>query len=247
MKEIFELSFSPANIFPTILLLFVGLYWVVFLIGFLDLEFLDFDVDVDADMDVDVDMSVGMDKDISLDKDISMDKDISVEAEGDMDLDKGIGGGKGAGIGMKLLSFLNLGDVPFMVFFSFFALFFWAFSVLGNHYLHDGSWAPILGLLVGSMVLGALLTKVLTQPFRKFFRDMGKGDAKIDYRGKQCTLELSVEGDRVGQAHLTIQDKVFVLNVKSESGDRIDRGSNCLITGYDRDHDLYTVQLFEIN
>ncbi|MEM7036806.1 MAG: hypothetical protein AAF570_07500, partial [Bacteroidota bacterium] len=163
-----------------------------------------------------------------------------------VDMDKSISGGKGPGVGMRLLNFLNLGDVPFMVFFSFFSLFFWAFSILGNYYMHDGHLAPILGLLVGGMVLAALVTKVLTQPFKRFFRDMGKGDQSIDFRGKQCTIELSPEGNRIGQANVEIGDKTYALNVKSESGERIPRGQNCLIVGFNRQNDLYIVQPFDI-
>ena len=54
MSEILEYAFKPAVIPATILLLLVILYWVIFLVGFLDLEFLDVDLDTDADLDVDV-------------------------------------------------------------------------------------------------------------------------------------------------------------------------------------------------
>lgn len=56
MEELFELSFTAANILPTVLLLFTMLYWVVFMLGFLDFSFLDIGHEVEADLNMEGDM-----------------------------------------------------------------------------------------------------------------------------------------------------------------------------------------------
>lgn len=50
MREIFEVSFSTINLIPTILLIFVMLYWIIVLFGLIDLSSIDIDLDTDADV-----------------------------------------------------------------------------------------------------------------------------------------------------------------------------------------------------
>ena len=56
MQELFDHSFSMINIVPTFLLFFSLLYWVIVMLGAIDLDFFDLDVDLDMDADIDVDM-----------------------------------------------------------------------------------------------------------------------------------------------------------------------------------------------
>lgn len=246
MKEIFDLSFSPANVFPTILLLFVVLYWVVFLFGMLDLSFMDIEVGGGADVDADVD--IGFDKDIHIGHDMDVDVDHDIDVDAGKDIAKDFAGqGQTPSGGFKILHFLNLGDIPFMIFFSFFALFYWAAAILGNHYLAiDGGALMVAGVLTGGFVLSLLLAKLFTQPMRKLFREMGKGDELVRLVGKLCTLELSVEGNRLGQAVVVAGDKHMLINVRSENGDRIPSGVRCLIVEREPDSDIFRVQRFEI-
>lgn len=55
MIEIIDFALSPANVIITALLILMIVYWLVVLIGFIDLDMFDFDVDIDADADMDVD------------------------------------------------------------------------------------------------------------------------------------------------------------------------------------------------
>lgn len=61
MKELLELSFQGANTIPSALFVFVLIYWVVVMLGAIDLDALDIDVDVDLDgsgVDADTGMSI---------------------------------------------------------------------------------------------------------------------------------------------------------------------------------------------
>ena len=51
MKEVLEASLHGANIIPTLLLAFAIGYWLIVMIGALDFDFLDFDLDVDHHVD----------------------------------------------------------------------------------------------------------------------------------------------------------------------------------------------------
>jgi hypothetical protein len=53
MTELLAFAFSGVNIIPTILLIFTILYWSIVIIGVIDIDALDFDVDLDGDVELD--------------------------------------------------------------------------------------------------------------------------------------------------------------------------------------------------
>lgn len=57
--------FNGANALPTALLLFILLYWIIVIFGFIGSDFLDFDLDLDAETDVDADLDTAASADIS--------------------------------------------------------------------------------------------------------------------------------------------------------------------------------------
>lgn len=63
MQELIDLSFQGANAIPSFLLIFVVIYWLVVMLGAIDLDFFDIDIDVDADGP---DIDVGADADFSI-------------------------------------------------------------------------------------------------------------------------------------------------------------------------------------
>lgn len=65
MTELFEAAFSTFNIIPTVILLFVLMYWVLVILGAMDISTFDFDLDIDADADLDMDVDGAADGDIS--------------------------------------------------------------------------------------------------------------------------------------------------------------------------------------
>jgi len=53
MKELFTAAVSAPNLIPTLLLIFVLIYWLIVLIGAIDVDTLDVEVDLDSDVDLD--------------------------------------------------------------------------------------------------------------------------------------------------------------------------------------------------
>ncbi|NQZ76537.1 MAG: DUF1449 family protein [Ekhidna sp.] len=56
MQELLEFAFSGINIVPTVLMIFVIIYWLIVILGVVDIDSIDFDLDMDMDIDADVDM-----------------------------------------------------------------------------------------------------------------------------------------------------------------------------------------------
>ena len=50
MKELIENAFTGVNIIPTVLLILSLIYWLTVIIGIIDLDFFDFDLNIDGDL-----------------------------------------------------------------------------------------------------------------------------------------------------------------------------------------------------
>lgn len=59
MSELFNNALTGVNIIPTILLGFVLFYWLTVIIGVIDFDLFDIDVDIDGDFDVDAGGDIG--------------------------------------------------------------------------------------------------------------------------------------------------------------------------------------------
>jgi membrane protein implicated in regulation of membrane protease activity len=58
MTEFINLMFSPQNVLGTFLLCFCMVYWLIVIVGIIDLELIDFDLEVDTDVDASFEGSV---------------------------------------------------------------------------------------------------------------------------------------------------------------------------------------------
>ena len=114
MKEIWDLAISGQVLPFTLLLIPVALYWILAMLGTLDLEFLhmDFDSDVDVDVDVDADVS----------------PDVSADATH----------GPFMGVFQGALRMVNATDVPLMIVLSIMFLMAWMCAMLGNLWFNAG-------------------------------------------------------------------------------------------------------------
>lgn len=60
MNELIQIAFSPLNIVYTFLLVLVVLYWLLIIIGAMDIGSVDIDFDLEVDVDLDVDVDTGL-------------------------------------------------------------------------------------------------------------------------------------------------------------------------------------------
>jgi hypothetical protein len=56
MTELLAFAFSGVNIIPTILLIFTVIYWIIVIVGVIDVDALDVDFEMDVDLDADVEL-----------------------------------------------------------------------------------------------------------------------------------------------------------------------------------------------
>ena len=232
MNQIVALSFSSWTLPITVLLIVVLLYWVTVILGVLDLEFLDLDLNADLDADLDIDADIDLDTDMDLDADMD---------GGSADIQTS------GGLFFGFLRFIHIGDVPFMIIFSSLVLVMWVCSILSRHYLSGSGWLWGLALFVGSFVLSMIATKFLTWPIRNLFSRLNKdhGEA-IKPVGKICTVVMDVSGDRLGQAELETDGAPLLLNVKAWKDSVLKKGELGVIIQYEKNENLYMVKPFGI-
>lgn len=206
MQELLQASLSLVNAVPSALLVFVLLYWVTVIVGILDFDSLDFDLNTDAD--------TGQLFDVTWLN--------------------------------SALAFFNLGRVPFMFFLTFLALPFWAFSVLGNHYLGTTQSALGFAVLVPALLASLLVAKFLTMPFIKLFAAMEKTPvSNASLIGQVCTVLLQANADQIGQAAVQTKGAPLLLNVKTTQGQLVQKGQTAVVIDYHPEKQLYLIEPYQ--
>jgi len=62
------------------------------------------------------------------------------------------------------------------------------------------------------------------------YKNLGyNGEESIDFLGRTGTLKSTIENNKIGILEVTIQKDVFRLNVKSQSGNRMEYGAEVMI------------------
>jgi len=218
MKEFIAIAFSAVNIIPTALLLLVMVYWLTVFIGLLDFNSFDLDIDTDVDVGADVDVDANIDHDIGADGNMSLSWFGSV------------------------LSFFNLGQIPFMIWLSFLVLPMWGISMLVNDYLQVTSFGVSLALLVPNIIVSLFVSKILTLPFARLFAKMDDGKQDEDLVGKVATTILPVDSKAFGQIDVEVEDYSVQLKAISTGGQKIESGQKVLIIDYLKEEEVYLVE-----
>ncbi len=231
MKELFEFSFSLINIIPTAFLLLITIYWIIVLIGMIDISTIDIDIDLDADADIDIDIDADIDVDVDVDTDIDADTDVSVG---------------GHGFGIQVLAFFNVGKLPLMILLSFVAIALWLITIYTNYYFNISSTAIALLLLIPAIFLSLFIAKIITQPIAKLFSKVEEGTGKPeDFRGKTAVTRFSCNENSDGQIELRHRGATIILHARSVEG-KIEAGTEILIIDYIEEHKYYLVEPFKL-
>lgn len=222
MGELLEAAFTTANLFYTVLLIIVFIYWLTVFIGVLDLGSFDFDIDTDVDVDVDIDV------------DADIDADTDVDAEG------------GLNPALAFLAFFNLGKVPFMIFLSFLALFLWVGALLGGYYLEDK--IPMFGLawVVPNLLLSLSLTKFCTTPLKSLFQDEeNEFKTNQDIIGKIGTATLQIDDESISQLSIPSQDGApLLVRAKAVEGKEVLKGYQAIVVHHEEEGNYFLVEPF---
>jgi hypothetical protein len=194
MNELLNLIFNGANAIPTGLLLFIFLYWIIVIIGLVDTEFLDFDLDIDGEPEFEIEGGVS----------------------GDVSWLNNV------------LSFFNLGRIPFMIWLSFVSLPLWLLCVNINNFLGIESFIFGLFSLIPLLFLSLLISKVLTTPFARFFEKINEDSKKKEIIGKIGTVISSASHESKGMAELNYQGSFLRLYIRSPESQSVLKGDQVL-------------------
>lgn len=222
MQEFLQIALSFPTVVFTALSLVLGLYWLMVILGALDLDL--FDIELDFDMDGDVDFE--MDFDVDADADVA-----------------------GPGFLMSVAAALGLGTVPVTVVSSFWILTAWLISFASVFYLTPliGDWSAWVATIFGfgsflaAMPLTMMAMQFLIPVFDTPEVEKG-GDSLI---GRLCTVTTSKVTDSFGQADADDGGAGLILSVRCEGDNNLARGSKALIIDYDKDAHAYIIEPYD--
>jgi ABC-type bacteriocin/lantibiotic exporter with double-glycine peptidase domain len=121
----------------------------------------------------------------------------------------------------------------------------WAGSVLGNYYFNPGGTTLIaLVIFVINFIVGIFITKILSAPLIPLFRALNKQDTKKEVIGSLCTIKLSPAENIMGQGEVEIEGAPLLINIKTQKGEKIDKGKKALVIMESKGKDFYIVEEF---
>ncbi len=229
MKDIIHHLFFPiSNAIMTVLMLISVIYWLFSAImGGLD----GIDIASEPSVDLDVDTSFDLQQnhiDILHDKEPDLDEPV-VSHE--------------SGLVAKLLHYMNVGQVPFMMVLTIFKFFTWAgslVSTLSPQVVNLGNWSVII--LIPLAVVAIILTHYATLPLGNFLKRTGyHGDEIIDFIGREGVMQSSIEAEKHGIMQLVVNQDPIKVMVASWDGAPIQFGDRVYIIERAQTPNLYYV------
>ncbi|REJ93117.1 MAG: hypothetical protein DWQ34_11655 [Planctomycetota bacterium] len=201
MVESLQTWFSWPTLPFSLLLSAVLAYWLVVILGALDVDMFDFDIDLDP----------GLDGHESL-------------------FDWGLVG----------LRWLNLGDVPLMVWMSVFGLAAWLSSTMLDKGMTDPTAGECVISILRSTGIGLVAAKLLTQPLKGKLKLVEPNPVE-SMIGRTCVITSSEATPEHGRASCQSDGAPLILNVRSMDGP-IAKGETAEIVDYSQDQHLYYVR-----
>ena len=159
------------------------------------------------------------------------------DADADFDGDAGQAG---------LLNALKLRSAPLTLVMSLVLFFAWIIGMFGATAL-DGialvggaQLAAKLALFVVAPILGLFPTSVVIRPLARTLKPV-QATKRAQLVGKLCTIRTGTVTDRFGEATLEDGGAGLVVRVRVEAGDKLGRGDQAVIVGYDDESQEFTV------
>jgi hypothetical protein len=162
--------------------------------------------------------------------------DVDLDVDVDMD-------GAVTSVGFIALKFLNIGNVPIMIWASAFGLSWWTASMLLWEFFdqaryHEDFWHT--AMLIGrNVVVGIAAAKFATQPMVKFF-DHTDNYKPEDLIGQECEVTTYEVTADAGQAKFATDAAPLLIDVRSEDAP-LAKGDRARIVEFDPDEQLYFI------
>jgi hypothetical protein len=267
--EFLQFIFDAAMFPYTALLLLMLLYWVVVMLGALDMEFLDglfgaADGAVDGAVEGAVEGVVEGAVEGAVEGVVEGAVEGVVEGaaegvvegavdgvvEGAAEGAEGAleGAAEGAGSAFRaVLCFINLGQVPATLVLSVLTIFMWFEAYMIHRYapvwLRD--WLPLLAfpiaVFVVSFLVAYFLTGVSTRPLRRYFRHVTQHGHE-HLIGSICKVRSRRVTPTIGRAELTVGDSFLTIDVRAPETEELTKRDEAVIVQYDKDSDTYELR-----
>ncbi len=169
----------------------------------------------------------------------------NLDLDADVDVDAQVHGGS---IGLGLLRFFNLGEVPLMILLSVLITLVWAGAVALNYYFNPGqSFLVAGGWLFANGVVSLLLTKFLTVPLKPLMRKLKEGEKHRPVIGRACVIKTSEVTETFGQAEAEDDSgNPLLLHVRVSQGQKsLAKGDRALVVDTLDDAQTYVVRKLE--
>jgi len=199
---------------------------------------IDFDLDVDVDIDVDVDADIDIDSGLE-----GGNMDFSDVANAEVDRSHVVNKKRAP---LKwwqvILIYFNFVGLPFMFTFTFWIFIWWFCTLITTSITH--SYDNSLGYLIvlAFMIPALFINKIITTPFKSFFKNLNKdGDKAVDFLGRKALLLSTISGDKLGNAEVTADGNVMSIYVKSLDGSELRFRESVLIIKQSDDKNYFLV------
>lgn len=226
--------------FPTLLftvpLVIVLLYWLMVIVGALDVDLFGVGGDVDGALDG------------------ALDGAAEGAAEGAADAVDGLDGpdeldaaDHATGGLATLLAYLKLRTVPLTVVISLVVFYgwcvtFWGSSLFGlSRSVFLIRWLVGAGVVVGALGLALVCTAVTARPLGKLFV-VQEAPSRSDLFGQLCVVTTGKVNATFGQAQHEDGGAGMVLPVRCRGTQTLKRGDSALIVDYDEEQQAYTIE-----
>lgn len=177
MNDLVNLYFQWPVLPFSVLLCFIMGYWLLVILGGLDMDVLDIDLDLDADINASV-----------------------------------------TDLGLLGLKWLNLGEVPFMVWFSLVVLTSWLVTMIFDRGMENPTLQDHAIAIARSLGIGIFTAKILTNPLRGKLR-FKEPHTVSDMLGRTCSVVSSEVTTQFGIAVCQVEDGAPLrLNVRTLEG-----------------------------
>jgi hypothetical protein len=242
VSEVLNALFSYPMVVLSGLMGLVLLYWLFVILGALDVDIFQADVDVDGVLDAAADGAA----EAALE---GADGAFEAAEGADGALEAAEGGDAAAGGASSLLHALNLRRAPVTVVFSLVVFFAWVMTYIGLQLVGGALMAVMPAAVAGTLVLVAALllslplTSLATRPLEGVFRTVSAKHSR-EYIGTVCQIRTSRVDERFGQARIDTDGADLVIQVRAD-GAAFRRGQKALIIDYDRDSGAYMVEPYD--
>lgn len=177
---------------------------------------------------IDMDM-FDFDIDVDIDTDVDIDADADVESSNIYGLN-------------RILSFFNLGKVPFMIFLTFLVLPWWFGTVILNHFFGIESFLIGFLLSIPTLIVSLFAAKILTTPFVKIFAALDRENVERDILGSIGEVRIAASDTSTGQADFHIGDAFITIQIRLKEEGEVNRGDHVMIIGDQRKEEFYWVE-----